>query len=105
VGRGGEGAAVTQSEGKGLLEYQAMPFLRDVAHGGWLCTYILYNSGWKFHQLEQLGSSCRGNRYGTENKGSMARPSHTKSHAVTSPHTHAGGIRNKLCKDDFTLVS
>jgi hypothetical protein len=24
----------------GLLEYQAMPSLRDVAHDGWLCTFI-----------------------------------------------------------------
>ena len=27
-----------QREGIGLLEYQAMPTLRDVAHDGWLCT-------------------------------------------------------------------
>ncbi len=28
-------------EGMGLLEYQAMPLWRDVAHDGWLCfTYI-----------------------------------------------------------------
>jgi hypothetical protein len=26
-----------QREGMGLLEYQTMPCLRDVAHGGWLC--------------------------------------------------------------------
>jgi hypothetical protein len=26
-------------EGKGLLEYQAMPSLRDVAHDGVLCTF------------------------------------------------------------------
>jgi hypothetical protein len=37
-------------EGMGLLEYQAMPSMRDVAHDGWLCTF-LYNSSSKFHQL------------------------------------------------------
>jgi hypothetical protein len=42
----------TQIEGMGLLEYQAMPSLRDLAHDGWLCTFlILYNSRWKFQQL------------------------------------------------------
>jgi hypothetical protein len=37
----------------GLLEYQAMPSLPDVAHDGWLCSnvYIYYNSSWEFHQL------------------------------------------------------
>jgi hypothetical protein len=29
-----------QREGMGLLENQAMPSLREVAHGGWLCTYV-----------------------------------------------------------------
>jgi hypothetical protein len=28
-----------QKEGMGLLEYQAMPSLRDAAHGGVLCTF------------------------------------------------------------------
>ncbi len=45
-----------------LLEYQAMPSYRDVAHDGWLCSigicvvHFLYNSSWKFYQLtaEQL---------------------------------------------------
>jgi hypothetical protein len=27
----------SQREGMGLIEYQAMPSLRDVAHDGWLC--------------------------------------------------------------------
>ncbi len=30
-----------QREGMGLLEYQAMPSLRNVAHDGWLCTFII----------------------------------------------------------------
>ncbi len=32
-----------QREGMGLLEYQAMPSLRDIAHDGWLCkcTFII----------------------------------------------------------------
>jgi hypothetical protein len=25
----------------GLLEYQALPSLRDVAHDGWLCTFTI----------------------------------------------------------------
>ncbi len=29
-----------QREGMGLLEYQTMPSLREVAHDGWLCTFI-----------------------------------------------------------------
>ncbi len=29
----------TQREGKGLLEHQAVPSLRDVAHDGVLCTF------------------------------------------------------------------
>jgi hypothetical protein len=28
-------------EGMGLLEYQALPFLRYVAHDGWLCTFTI----------------------------------------------------------------
>jgi hypothetical protein len=34
----------------GLLEYQAMPSLRDVAHDGWLRTFTV-KQHWKFHQL------------------------------------------------------
>jgi hypothetical protein len=30
-----------QKKGMGLLEYQAMPFSRDVAHDGWLCTFTI----------------------------------------------------------------
>jgi hypothetical protein len=33
----------SQREGMGLLEYQVMPSLHDVAHDGWLCSvYICY---------------------------------------------------------------
>ncbi len=28
-----------QREGRGLLEYQALPSLRDIAHDGVLCTF------------------------------------------------------------------
>ncbi len=99
----GEGAAVTQREGMGLLVYQAMPSLRGIAHDGWLCTYVQYYSSWKFHQLA-AGQLLSGQsvRYGKERRYG---PSITKSHAVTSTHTNAGGIRNKLYKDDCTLVS
>ncbi len=40
-----------QREGMGLLEYQVMRSLRDVAHDGWLCTFTI------FQQLEIL-SAC-----------------------------------------------
>ncbi len=30
-----------QREGMGLLEYQAMPSLRDIVHDRWLCTLII----------------------------------------------------------------
>ncbi len=34
-----QGIGSAQREGMGLLEYQAMTYLRDVAHGGVLCTF------------------------------------------------------------------
>jgi hypothetical protein len=42
----------SKREGMGLLEYQTVPSLRDVAHDRWLCKFsnLLYSS-WKFHQL------------------------------------------------------
>ncbi len=62
-----------QGEGMGLLEYQAIPSLRDVAHDGWLCTFT------KYQQLKnQLGSPsywCV-----TEKAGGTARPTRTQSH-------------------------
>jgi hypothetical protein len=61
----------SQREGMGLLEYQAMPSFRDVAHDGWLCTLAIYNSSLEFHQLAagQLLSGQpvrygKGRRYG-----------------------------------------
>ncbi len=40
----------------------------------------------------QLGSSCQGNRYGTEKAGGTARPSRTKSHLLghSPPASQAG---------------
>jgi hypothetical protein len=35
----------TQKEGMALLEYQTMPSLRDVAHGGVLCTFSTFRPG------------------------------------------------------------
>ncbi len=62
------------------IDYQAMHSLRDVAHDGWLSTFIIEQ------QLEipsahswAVGSSCQGNRYGTEKTGGgTASPSCTK---------------------------
>jgi hypothetical protein len=31
-----------------------MPYLRDVAHDGWLGIQLLYNNSWKFHQLAAM---------------------------------------------------
>ncbi len=80
-----------QREGLGLIEYQAMPSLRDVAHDGWLCTFIILQISWKFRQLP-AGSSCQGKWYITEKTGSMACPSHTKSNLPghSSPASQAG---------------
>ncbi len=30
-----------QREGMGLIEYNAMPSFRDVAHDGWLCIFTI----------------------------------------------------------------
>ncbi len=73
-------ACCSQREGTGLLEYQAMPSLRDVAHDGWLVVYIYYITEAGHSISLQLDSSCQGNRYGTQKAGDTARPSRTKSH-------------------------
>ncbi len=59
----------------GLIEYQAMPSLRDLAHDGWLCTFTV-------KQKLEITSARRsqGNRYGTEKADSTAHPSCTISH-------------------------
>ncbi len=51
-------------EGMGLLEYRAMPSLRDVAYDRY-CVHLLYNviAAGNFIS-SQMGSSCQGNRYG-----------------------------------------
>ncbi len=56
------GVDPNQREGMGLQEYQATPSLRDVAHDRWL--YFITLAGNSISS--QLGSSCQGNRYGTE---------------------------------------
>ncbi len=35
-----------QREAMGLLEYQTMPSLRDIAHGGVLCTFSNRSAPW-----------------------------------------------------------
>ncbi len=69
-----------QREGMGLLKYQAMPFLHDVALDGWLCTFTILQQLHGNFIISQLGSFCQGNRYGTEKPGGTASPSQTKSH-------------------------
>jgi hypothetical protein len=36
-----EHVSCDQKKGMGLLEYQAMPFSRDVPNEGWLCTFTI----------------------------------------------------------------
>ncbi len=55
-----------------------MPFLRDVAHDGWLGTYITTAGN---SISSQLGSSCQGGWYGTRGKGRRCCPSIT--HKIT----------------------
>ncbi len=64
------GASLDQREGMGLLDYRAMPSLRDVAHYGWLCIAAGYSIS------TPLGSFCQGNRYGTGPEQVAVRPVH-----------------------------
>ncbi len=75
----------------GLLKYQAMPSLRDVAYDGWLCTFtILYS------YITAAGnsiSSCQGNRYGTEKAGRYGlsiKYKITPAGKLSSSHSQAG---------------
>ncbi len=78
----------------GLLEKQAMPSWRDVAHDGWLCTFTIHITAAGNSVSTQLGSSCQGIRYGTEKPGGTTRPSHTKSHLLGhSPSAIQAGRR------------
>jgi hypothetical protein len=57
----------------GLLEYQAMPSLRDVAHDGWLCTFT------KEQQLEMPSArswAAPVGTTGTVRKRQAVRPVH-----------------------------
>ena len=64
----------SQREGMGLLEYQAMPSLRDVAHDGVVCT--IRNTG-------QVARSVR--------VDGMDHPSRTKSHPAGSLSSRQSG--------------
>jgi hypothetical protein len=78
----------------GLLEYQAMPSLRDVTHDGWLCTFSIQQ------QLEIPSarswaapvSTVKATAYGIVKAGGTARPSRTKSHLPghSPPASQAG---------------
>ncbi len=54
--------------------------------------YIYYTTVAGKSISSQLGSSCQGNRYGTEKAGGMAHPSRTKSHLPghSPPASQAG---------------
>ncbi len=69
----------TREKAWGLLEYKAMPSLRDIAHDGG-CVHLLYKSIQNFLQVEaghllsgQLVRYGKGRRY-------TARPTSTRSH-------------------------
>jgi hypothetical protein len=75
-----------------LIEYQAIPSLRDV-HSSWRkVVYIYYITAAGNSISSQLGSFCQGNQYGMEKAGGMAHPSKTKSHlpGLSPPASHAG---------------
>ncbi len=55
-----------------------MSSLRDLAHNMVVYIYFITSAGNSISS--QLGSSCKGHRYGTEKAGGTARPSRTKSH-------------------------
>ncbi len=76
LGRRGLGKEEPERRHMGLLEYRTMPSLRDVTHEG-MVVYIYYVTAARNSVRSQLGSSCQGNRYGTEKAGALAR---TKSH-------------------------
>jgi len=60
------GEACNQREGMGLLEYQTLATLHDVAYDRWLYMYIYYVTAAGNSISSQLGSSCQGNQYGKE---------------------------------------
>jgi hypothetical protein len=80
-----------QREGMGLLEYQAMPSLREVTYDGWLCTCTVTAAGNSISS--QLGSSCKGNRYSTVKAGGTVRPSRTSHLPGHSPLASQAGRR------------
>jgi hypothetical protein len=81
MGGGGRPGGTHQREGMGILEYQAMSSLRDVAHDVYGCVHLLYNSGWKFHQLA-AGQLLSGHPVHYGRAGGMAFLSRTKSHLL-----------------------
>ncbi len=71
----------TQREDMGLLEYQDMPYVRDVAHDGVLCTFSKRSAP----QTGASGVVRQGRRHGD-------RPSRTKSYpAVLLSSSQPGG--------------
>jgi hypothetical protein len=58
----------TQREGMGLLEYQILPSLRDVAHDKWLLTLLYCITAAGNSISSQLCSSSQGMRYGSEKR-------------------------------------
>ncbi len=94
--------------GSTRVQYQAMTSLRDLAHDGWMCKFIICTCipTTAMHISSQLGSSCQGNRYGTENTGGTARPSRKKSHlpSHSPPASQAGRLVGPALKPLASLV-
>ncbi len=66
----------------GLLEYQAMPSLCDVAYDGWLCTFTIKQQQ-EIPSVRSWAAPVR--ETGTEKAGVVARLSRTKSHLPGHP--------------------
>jgi hypothetical protein len=63
----------------GLLEYQAMPSLPDVAHDGWLCTFTM-SQQLEIPSARNWAAPVRAAVTVRKKAGGTARPSRTKSH-------------------------
>jgi hypothetical protein len=91
VGWGGDRVGRGQREAMGLLESQAMPSLRDVAHEGWYM-YIYYITAAGIPSARSLAAPVRAIGTVQKRQGGMARSSRTKSpmSGHSPPASHAG---------------
>jgi hypothetical protein len=77
----------------GLLEYQAMPSLRDVAHDGWLFTFTIKQQ-LEIPSARSWAAPVRATGTVQKKAGGTACPSRTKSHqSGHSPPASKAGRR------------